>query len=192
MKKIIFLITIITLSFSCSRDSNSSNNNSSNGNVNYNFIIKKYLYLLLLLLPLKFYSQNTITINDIELLTNKNSNQFENWAINKGYSFDKLKNYSEFFDALYFKKKSSMLITTINKDGTPFGGVSFQTSNYKEYMNLKQSCLKNGYSYVGSEKVDDEGRYVIIHTYKKLNFELTFNVNDTTIYYGYNISLRKL
>ena len=154
--------------------------------------MKKYLYYLLLILPIKFYSQNTITIHDIELLTNMNSNQFENWAINKGYSFDKLNNFSDYFDSLYFKKKSSMLITTINKDGTPFGGISFQTSNYKEYMNLKQTCLKYGYSYVGSEKEYDEGKYIIIHSFKKLNFELTFNVNDTKIYYGYNISLRKL
>lgn len=154
--------------------------------------MKKYLFIILSLLPLKHYSQNLITINNLELLTNMDSNQFENWVINKGYSFDKLKNFSENFDTFYFKKKSSLLITTINKDGTPFGGVSYQTTNYQEYINLKQSCLKNGYYYVGSEKENDEGKYVIIHNFKKLNFELTFNVNDTAIYYGYNISIRKL
>lgn len=38
MKKLIFLLTIITLSYSCSSDSN-SNNNNSNGNVDYEFAI---------------------------------------------------------------------------------------------------------------------------------------------------------
>jgi uncharacterized protein YxeA len=40
MKKLILLLTIITLLYSCSSDSNSNSNNPSNGNVNYYFKIK--------------------------------------------------------------------------------------------------------------------------------------------------------
>ena len=40
MKKLILLLTVITILFSCSSDSNSNSNNPSNGNVNYYFKIK--------------------------------------------------------------------------------------------------------------------------------------------------------
>ena len=40
MKKLILLLTVITILFSCSSDSNSNSNNPSNGNVDYYFKIK--------------------------------------------------------------------------------------------------------------------------------------------------------
>jgi hypothetical protein len=39
MKKLILILTIITILFSCSSDSNSNSNNPSNGNVDYEFTI---------------------------------------------------------------------------------------------------------------------------------------------------------
>jgi hypothetical protein len=137
------------------------------------------------------YSQtNNISLTTLENLTKMSSDQFEDWAIINGFKFDKIEEY-EYFKVISYKKVNKSYIgISINYDGSTDGSVNYQTTSSIEYLNLKKSCVKNGYKYVGSDNYKNDDKS-LKHSYVKNNYEIMFSVSDGETYYGYSIGIGK-
>jgi hypothetical protein len=153
----------------------------------------KYLILILTIILIvggnvaKSQTQS-IGIKTLEKLAEMESDEFESWALERGYTYYFIDKSFDIFDILYFKKgQKSTLAILLNKDGSKYGGANFQTSTPAEYLAIKKSCKINGYLFQKSENING----VINHTYTGKKYDVYFNVNNAKEYLGYSIAVSR-
>ncbi len=110
-------------------------------------------------------------------LSKMNVNEFENWALKNGMSFEGIKDF-DYFKGMLFSKNNNMAITIyIYKNGSPMQSIEYQTLDRKEYLNLKNECTNFGYKFMESQNASAEAikNKVVFHIFRSNTHELSFN-----------------
>lgn len=138
----------------------------------------KFIFSFALLL-IAFSSFSQITINDILKITKMNSDEFELFAIDKGYHFNKYKDEYNQEGVVYSKGGGSnykcLTFYYKNKFVESVKEIYYLTSNTREVLNFKKSIIIYGFKsstidlneeYKSKfESYSKNGKQIYIHTY---------------------------
>ncbi|MBK7959335.1 MAG: hypothetical protein IPK03_15320 [Bacteroidetes bacterium] len=155
------------------------------------------LFSFNILILFSIFSQN-ISLKDMTLLINMDNDDFDNYVLNKGFTFYSNRNSVEYLGAQYCynQSKNSLspscekIISYLNgKDGYQ-NSVSYGTPFVKEYLQIKIQLKTLGFSYKETNQKDKE-TIDIIYTKGKYLIYLTSYQNNHNGYLmtSYNITL---
>lgn len=151
--------------------------------------MKKIFCLLILILNsvVSFSQSVEITLSEFEKLCILTTAKFEDWALEKNLSFEKMDKYEKFDVIKYFKKNKLCVNFGVDKSGKELGEVDYQTTDKGTYQNLKESMVIYDYKFIKSESYNG----IIFHIYRSNKFEIKFWVSELDLYYGYCIAIKK-
>lgn len=136
-------------------------------------------------------SSNQNFILTLEKLINKSQKDFEIWAIENGYVFDKVVEW-EYFDVIYYRRgNESSICISVTKSGSSYGIIIYETADKLEYESLKEQCENIGYKYLATKKSNVPGRNVFYQSYTNGYFKLNFNIAESKESLGYSIIIDK-
>jgi hypothetical protein len=150
--------------------------------------MKYLLCFFLTIVTAKSYSQ--LTLSEMISVYKMNSDQFESFALTKGYKFSGIKDDECCFSVSYVKgngvkTKYIELYTRFFNHGI---NVTFQTAIESELLSIKNQTIKSGFKLASTENFDGSFR----RTYKKDNWVLTiYSGLDDDNQSFYEINLRK-
>jgi hypothetical protein len=148
----------------------------------------KYILSIILIYSTHF-TFGQLTVSEMMKVYNMDFDQFETYAIMKGYEFQSIAKEDNFFGHVYVKGKgqNTKYIELYSKWFSYGKKVGYQTSNSTEFINFKNELKNKGFILIETE--DFKGS--IEKIYELNNWKLsiyTINNNDGV---GYEISLKK-
>jgi hypothetical protein len=122
-----------------------------------------------------------ITLNDIKTILKMDYDNFETFAMNKGFSF------SEFceneFECVTYKKgygeKTRFITLYSSHISSNEKKVTYQTYSETEYLLYKKQMKEQGFNLFDTEEWQEKG--VLFKYYKNKNYQLTLAVGKTKI-----------
>jgi len=119
---------------------------------------------------------NYFSFSQFIQLSKMNVNEFENWALKNGMSFEGIK-YWDYFNTMKFQKNNNCVITIgINKNGTPLQVITYQTTDRNTYLKLKNECTNFGYKFIESRNLPEAlNDKVVFHIFRSNTQELSFH-----------------
>lgn len=138
-------------------------------------------------------SNYNMSINTLEFLVKGSPDDFENWAVRNDYKFSEIKEYN-YFNSIVYKKPLNFITFGIEKDNKPMCSMTYETNSKDEYLFLKESCFKQGYTNIksktfGKETGDTER---IFNEYSNGKLKITFILSNKGDNLGYTIAIEKL
>jgi hypothetical protein len=112
----------------------------------------KYIFSLFLVCT-SYFSFGQMTVSDMMKIYNMDLDQFETYAIRKGYHFYEVKSSENTFGHSYQKGtgNNTKYLTLYNKFFLYGSNLSYQTSNSNEYLLLKNELKTKGFLLKSSE-----------------------------------------
>lgn len=146
--------------------------------------MKRVFFLVTLLISVTGFSQS-FSLNELIKISKYNEDNFDTYVTNKGYIFDKVddKKYtsSKSYTFLVNGYKKYYVSQVVDKSMTYDNWITFQTSNIKTYLSIKNELKTSGY-YI-SDKGVDNGNYFF--EYKKgKNIVSLWSTSSTNEYTG--------
>lgn len=119
---------------------------------------------------------NHLSFSQFMQLSKMNINEFENWALKNGMSFEGIK-YWDHFNTMKFQKNNNCALTVgIYKNGSPLQSITYQIGDRNEYLKLKNECTNFGFKFIESqnapEAINDK---VVFHIFRSNTHELSFH-----------------
>ncbi len=134
----------------------------------------KKLYIFFVFCLNISYGQ-VFTVNELINMSNMNTDEFDTFAISKGYAFFKVENddYSDniiYAHKLKYNNIAPSYIAKYSVKKKPKTIVSFQTSEKEIYISIKNQINQLGFVFVGTDT--DENKSIFLD-YKKGEIKLT-------------------
>lgn len=154
----------------------------------------KFIFSILLICS-SYFSFGQMTLSELMRVYNMDMDQFETYAIGKGYEFSSFKKGENVNGISYVKGvgKDTKYIKLYDNWYSEGSLVQFQTSVSSEIVNIKNQLKSIGFKLCKSEFLDDnEGTQV--KKYRNNKFEIriyTTPPNDNTFCVVYEINLSK-
>ena len=151
----------------------------------------KYIFSLLLVCS-SYLSFGQMTVSDLIKIHSMNVDQFETYAIKKGFSFESIKINNEYKHEsyVYLKGKgvNTRYLVLYTKYFDAGKNVLYQTSNSSEFLNIKKEIKKKEFTLINEEV--NEGN--LFRKYRNNKYEITL-VNGKTkteneIYFEINLN----
>lgn len=152
----------------------------------------KYIFSLLLVCS-SYFSFSQMTLNELIKVYNMDMDQFETYAIAKGYEFNKFKKDENVNGTIYAKGvgKQTKYLAFYDLYFSDGKNVNFQTGNPSEMINIKNQLKSFGFK-LSESYFNENGTQTRL--YKKGKFELgiyTTPPNDEYDFVWYEISYKK-
>jgi hypothetical protein len=126
-----------------------------------------------------------MTMSEMMRVYKMDMDQFETFALSKGYVFYQLENSEDYYGHTYVKgyKENTKYLTLYSRYFSYGNEVTYQTSNSNEYLNFKNQLKNFGFSLYLSKTFEDKP----VKKYRNSIWEISI----ITIENGYEINLRK-
>lgn len=132
---------------------------------------------------------NSFKVDDLIKMAKMNSDEFENYILNKDFEFSKITDYSSFQVTIY-KKENKIISKLITKDNNiNRHSILYDTKSKAEYIRLKNSASLKGFEYVETTTNNFDEKETQHQIYTKGNVTLDFYTTDREKYLGYCIGL---
>lgn len=148
----------------------------------------KYI-LIIILICSSHFALGQLTVSDMIKVYNMDLDQFETYAIMKGYEFHSIDKTDDFFGHVYLKGKgqNTKYIELYTKWFSYGKKSGYQTSNSTELINFKNDLKNKGFILI--DTYDFKGRAV--KTYKLKNWQLSIFTSNESDESRYEIALEQ-
>ena len=139
----------------------------------------KYI-LFIFFICSSYFSFGQMTVSEMMKIYKMDMDQFETYALNKGYKFKEIFNDYDRYGHAYMKGyRENTKYLTLYKE-FPFYGinVNYQTSNTSEYLNFKNQLKNLGFVLHSEETFKDEPRKV----YRNKTYEIEIYITKDEVY----------
>jgi hypothetical protein len=150
---------------------------------------KLTLFVFLLSFNSIYLFSQSVSLNELIIMSKMDIDAFDSYVTGKGYSFKENKDLSTCslqaysFDDLQGRDGLGVRWLTLEYNYTDEknkGYVQYQTIYKKDYVDLKNSLLKNGFKFQQTKKLEDEEGIKFIYKKGKIEIRLTSKLSTDT------------